>query len=393
MSRHPALTLALACLFALAGCGDGKDTAKTAAPAPAPSASTPAQPAQTDPLTVVADGETRKWVKEGALQAVEFRETLRVPASASVDETRVARIGSSVTGRITDLRAIVGQNVQRGQVLAALNSTELSSAQLGFLKAYSAKLLAERAAERAKLLFEADVIGAAELQRRETEQAQAEADFSAAHDQLEVLGMSEQSIEKLEQTRTVNSQSFLVASISGTVIERPVAQGQVVQPADAVFTVADLSRVWIQAEIAEKQSDLVRIGDVVQVQIPALGNRSIQGRIVFVSSTVNPETRTVSARTEVDNTDRSIRPAMLATMLIQDRPQQRLVVPMDAVVRENNRDYVFVRKAGNTYRLIPVTLGSEANGVRPVLEGLSPEDVIVTEGAFHLNNERKQNLQ
>lgn len=393
MSRHPALTLALACLLALAGCGDKKDTAKTAAPAPAPSASTPAQPAPTDPLTVVADGETRKWVKEGALQAVEFRETLRVPASASVDETRVARIGSSVTGRITDLRAIVGQNVQRGQVLAALNSTELSSAQLGFLKAYSAKLLAERAAERAKLLFEADVIGAAELQRRETEKDQAEADFSAAHDQLEVLGMSEQSIEKLEHTRTVNSQSFLVASISGTVIERPVAQGQVVQPADAVFTVADLSRVWIQAEIAEKQSDLVRIGDVVQVQIPALGNRSIQGRIVFVSSTVNPETRTVSARTEVDNTDRSIRPAMLATMLIQDRPQQRLVVPMDAVVRENNRDYVFVRKAGNTYRLIPVTLGSEANGVRPVLEGLSPEDVIVTEGAFHLNNERKQNLQ
>lgn len=390
MSRHPALALALACLLALTGCGDKKDTAKTA---PAASGGAPAQTPATDPLTVVADGETRKWVKEGPLQAVEFRETLRVPASASVDETRVARIGSSVTGRITDLRAIVGQNVQRGQVLAALNSTELSSAQLGFLKAYSAKVLAERAAERAKLLFEADVIGAAELQRRETEKAQAEADFSAAHDQLEVLGMSEQSIAKLEETRTVNSQSFLVATISGTVIERPVAQGQVVQPADAVFTVADLSRVWIQAEIAEKQSDLVRIGDTVQVQIPALGNRSIQGRIVFVSSTVNPETRTVSARTEVDNADRSIRPAMLATMLIQDRPQQRLVVPMDAVVRENNRDYVYVRKSANTYRLIPVTLGGEANGVRPVQEGLSADDVIVIEGAFHLNNERKQNLQ
>lgn len=393
MSRHPALTLTLACLLVLAACGDKKDTAKPGVPGAPASGAAPAQPPAADPLTVVADGETRKWVKEGALQAVEFRETLRVPASASVDETRVARIGSSVTGRITDLRAIVGQNVQRGQVLAALNSTELSSAQLGFLKAYSAKLLAEKAAERAKLLFEADVIGAAELQRRETEKAQAEADFSAAHDQLEVLGMSEQSIEKLEHTRTVNSQSFLVATISGTVIERPVAQGQVVQPADAVFTVADLSRVWIQAEIAEKQSDLVRIGDVVQVQIPALANRSIQGRIVFVSSTVNPETRTVSARTEVDNADRSIRPAMLATMLIQDRPQQRLVVPMDAVVRENNRDYVFVRKAANTYRLIPVTLGSEANGVRPVLEGLSTADMIVTEGAFHLNNERKQNLQ
>ncbi len=143
----------------------------------------------------------------------------------------------------------------------------------------------------------------------------------------------------------------------------------------------------------EKQSDLVKVGDTVKVQIPALDNRAIDGRIVFVSSTVNPETRTVTARTEVDNADRSIRPAMLASMLIQDRPQQRLVVPVDAVVRENNRDYLFVGSGPNRFRLVQVDLGAESNGVRPVIGGIKPEDTIVTKGAFHLNNERKQNLQ
>lgn len=383
------LALALICCAALAACGGKEDNAKTAAAKTAQAAPAPAN----DPMSIVADAEVAKWLKVAPVQTVEYRETIRVPASASVDETRVARIGASVTGRITDLRAIVGQNVTRGQVLATLNSTELSTAQLSFLKAYSAKLLAQRAAERAQQLFDADVIGLAELQRRQTELAQAEADMSASHDQLKVLGMSEASIEKLEGSRTVNSQSFVVSSITGTVIDRIVAQGQVVQPGAAVFTVADLSRLWVQAEVPEKQSDLVKVGDVVKVAIPALENRTIEGKLVFVSSTVNPETRTVTVRTEVANTDRSIRPAMLAVMMIQDRPTMHPVVPVDAVVRETNKDYVFIKQGENRYKLVSVTLGQESNGVRPVVEGLKDGDVIVADGAFHLNNERKQNLQ
>lgn len=388
--NRPHLTLPLFLLGCLAlGACSSKEEATKAAP---PSGQAAAAPAN-DPMTIVADAEVAKWLKVAPVQTVEYRETIRVPASASVDETRVARIGASVTGRITELRAIVGQNVTRGQVLAALNSTELSNAQLAFLKAYSAKMLAQRAAERAQQLFDADVIGLAELQRRQTELAQAEADMSASHDQLKVLGMAEASIEKLESTRTVNSQSFVVSSISGTVIDRTVAQGQVVQPGAAVFTVADLSRLWVQAEVPEKQSDLVKVGDVVKVAIPALENRTIEGRLVFVSSTVNPETRTVTVRTEVANTDRSIRPAMLAVMMIEDRPTMRPVVPVDAVVRESNKDYVFTRLADNRYKLVTVALGPESNGVRPVIEGLKDGETIVADGAFHLNNERKQNLQ
>lgn len=389
MIRRSRLIVLLVAGSALVACGSKDDKPKSDAKAPAGATA----PAPADPSLVSADAETQKWVKVATVRTIDFRETLRVPASVSVDETRMARIGSNVTGRITDLKAIVGQNVNRSEVLATVNSTELSSAQLAFLKAFSTKLLAERAAQRAQQLFEADVIGAAELQRRETELSQAEAETSASHDQLQVLGMSDKNIQKLEQSRTVNSNSFVVASLAGTVIERKVTTGQVVQPADAIYTVADLSRVWVQAEIPEKQSDLVKVGDTVNVAIPALGNRSIEGKLVYVSSTVNPETRTVTARTEVDNKDRSIRPAMLAVMLIQDRSTLRAVVPNEAVVRDNNKDFVFVRKAPNQYKLVPVTLGPESEGQRPVMEGIKSGDDIVVDGAFHLNNERKQNLQ
>lgn len=390
MNRPPLLAL-LALAAALGGCGDKNKAEPPKAdvkPAPAKSAAAPA-----DPFVVAPDAETAKWLKTGTVAETEVRETLRVPAQVFADETRVARIGSSVTGRISDLRAVLGQNVRRGEVLGILNSTELSTAQSTFLKALSSRMLAERAAERAKQLFEADVIGAAELQRRETELLQADADLSAAHDQLKVLGMSEPNIARLEQNRQVNSISYIVASLSGTVIERRVTTGQVVQPADAVYTVADLSRVWVQAEVPEKQSELVKVGDVVKVQIPALSNRTIDGKLVYVSNTVNVETRTVTARTEVANIERDIRPAMLSVMLIEDRPVKRLVVPADAVVRENNRDHVFVKQADERFKLVPVNLAPDVGGLRPVVDGVKAGDVVVTDGAFHLNNERKQNLQ
>jgi cobalt-zinc-cadmium efflux system membrane fusion protein len=149
----------------------------------------------------------------------------------------------------------------------------------------------------------------------------------------------------------------------------------------------------VQAEVPEKQSELVKVGDVVKVQIPALSNRMIDGKLVYVSNTVNVETRTVTARTEVANRERDIRPAMLSVMLIEDRPVKRLVVPADSVVRENNRDYLFVKTGEDRYKLTSANLGVDIGGMRPVLDGVKAGDVVVIDGAFHLNNERKQNLQ
>ena len=373
------LALALACVMLLAACGE------KAPPKPA------AKPAA-DPLQVAAAPELLARLTLGAPATTEVRELLRVPGRIEVDETRMARVGAPVAGRITDLTATVGQDVKRGQVLATLNSTDLSNAQLNFLKAQSQRLLASRGAARAQQLLDADVIGTAELQRRQGELTQANAELNAARDQLKVLGMSEPAVQKLADSGTITSLTQVVASISGTVIERKVTEGQVVQPADSIFLVADLSSVWVVADIPEQSSGMVRVGESVFTEIAALPNQVLEGRLTFVSPTVNPETRTVRARMDLSNGARLFKPAMLATVLIKGKPQKRLTVPVAAVVREDNRDYVFVQTGAGQFRLQPVTLGQEYEGRRVVSEGLAEDARIVVDGAFHLNNERKRRL-
>ena len=369
----PAFAVAL-----VAGCGD-------------PSGGKPAAaPAARDPLSIATTPDLAARVVLGEAVWAEVRETLRAPGRIEVDETRMARIGSPVAGRLTDVEAAVGREVRRGQVLATLNSTELSSAQLGFLKAQSIRLQAQRATERAQRLLAADVIGTAEVQRRQSELTQAEAELNAASDQLKVLGMSEAAVRRLADTGTITSRTQIVASLSGTVIERKVTEGQMVQPADSMFVIADLSSVWVVADIPEQGAGLVRVGDPAAAEVAALPGSRLHGRLTFVSPTVNPETRTVRARMDLSNTERVFKPAMLANVLIEGRPQKRLVIPAAAVVREDNRDYVFVESGREAWRLRPVTLGTEHEGRRVLLEGLREGEKIVVEGAFHLNNERKR---
>ncbi len=350
----------------------------------------PAAAVVEDPSIMTVTPELFKRLSIAAVGEGEMTEIVRVPARIEVDEQRVARIGAAVTGRLTEIHADLGQRVHRGDVLAKLHSAELSSSQLVYLKAVSQEGLQRRAVGRAKLLFESDVISAAELQKRESELLQAEAERQTSHDQLKVLGMTENDLNKLAQTRTVHSLSSVVATLEGVVIERKVTQGQVVQPADALFTIADLSHVWLVAEIPEQQAGLVRTGGVTEAEISALADQSIKGKLIFVSDTVKPDTRTVTVRMDVENNDRLLKPGMLASMLIRGAARNRVMVPVAAVVREDNKDYVFVQLDAKRFQLRQVKLGQESAGVAPVLEGLAEGEKIVTDGAFHLNNERRR---
>lgn len=350
----------------------------------------PAVAVAEDPSIVTVTPELLARLSIAAVGEGEMTETIRVPARIEVDEQRVARIGAAVTGRLTEIHADLGQRVHRGDVLAKLHSAELSSSQLAYLKAVSQEGLQMRAVSRAKLLFESDVISAAELQKRESELLQAQAERQTAHDQLKVLGMTEGDLNKLAETRTVHSLSSVIATLEGVVIERKVTQGQVVQPADALFTIADLSHVWLVAEIPEQQAGLVRTGGVTEAEIPALEGQGLKGKLIFVSDTVKPDTRTVTARMDVENPERLLKPGMLASMLIRGIARKRVMVPVAAVVREDNRDYVFVQLDDKRFQLRLVKLGQESAGVAPVLEGLVEGEKIVTDGAFHLNNERRR---
>jgi len=350
----------------------------------------PVATAPVDPMLVSAPESLQAQLKLAPVGSVPVSETLRVAGRLDFDEQRIARIGATVTGRVTQISGQLGQAVKAGEPLAVINSTVLGEAQLNFLKFNARASLERRNVERAQQLFAADVIGKAELQRRENEAAITEAERQAAADQLRVLGMSAKDISQLAGRGTINSLSPVVASIPGTLVERKVTPGQVVEPADALFTVADLSQLWAVADVPEQQAALVRTGQTVEMEIPALAGEKLTGRLIYISDTVNPETRTVLVRTELANPERKLKPAMLATMLIAGKAMPKLAVPAAAVVREDNNEHVFVQTAPSQYRLTPVILGPETGGVRPVQSGLKEGDSVVVEGAFHLNNERKR---
>jgi cobalt-zinc-cadmium efflux system membrane fusion protein len=361
-----ALAGLLAASLALTACGKNEEAAAKAAPAAAAAQ-------EQDPLEVRVTAEMAPNFAVKPVARAQIAPLQEVSGRIEANERQVTRIGAAVTGRVTEVLVEVGDRVRAGQVLARVASPELTTAQLAYLRAHSAATLAERGVERARQLIAADVIGSAELQRRESELSIARAEQRAAGDK-----------------GTLQSHAAVRSTGAGVVIERKVSSGQVAQPGDPLFTVADLATVWVVGAIPEQMASGVRAGQAVEISVPALGERNLSGQIIHVGDTVTPETRTVTIRTQVDNPERDLKPQMLATMRIQGESRELLAVPADAVVRENDRDHVFVQKAENHYRLTPVELGAASGGMRPVVKGVAEGTVIVTTGAFHLNNERKR---
>ena len=345
-----------------------------------------------DPNVVIVNEDLHKMITDGKAQVSPFVEELRASGRIDFNELYLSRIGANVTGRVSEILAVPGQIVKQGDILAKITSTELTQSQLSYLKAKSASQLADQAANRAKILYKEDVIALAELQRREAEASSAKAEFRAANDQLRVQGMDQASIDRLAKSGVIESINNVIATIPGEIVERKINKGQVVQPADALFTVADLSSLWAISEVPESNSYLIRKGQKASVIIPALRNQDIEGVVAHVDSIVNPQTRTVVVRMELANKEGQIKPGMLATMLIESQPVDKLVVPLGAIVREDNHDHVFVRLDDDTYRMVPVKLGPEGKGYRPVISGLKEGQEIAITGAYHLNTERKRQL-
>lgn len=338
--------------------------------------------------TVLATTALQKLIKVETISPHEIKDSLRLSARIELNHQRTARIGSSVTGRITEINAVLGQTVKRGQSLALLNSIELGKAQSDYLKASSQVNLRQLSTQRAERLFQSDVISTAELQERQGVLKEAQVDLLTARDQLRVMGMSESDLTRLSKDHNIHSFSNVAASIDGVVVESQITLGQVVQPADSLYTVSDLSQLWIVAEVPEQQAHWAREGDQAQAEVSALPGQEVSGKLIYVADMVNPETRTVIVRMALANPDRLFKPQMLATLKISKPGLQSLTVPSKAIIRDNDQDFIFVQSAENRFELRPVSLGREESGVRQLLNGLKNDEKIVVEGAFHLNNER-----
>jgi len=343
-----------------------------------------------DPLEVVITPEIQKQIKTDMVNYQDISETLLIPGRLETQNRRLAKIGSPIIGRVSDLYVSLGDVVKKGQVLARVNSIELTQTQLTLIKSSQLIGLKTKAVERAKLLFEADVISKAEMLRVENELDAVKADYRASRDQLIVLGMSEKAVEKIETSGQINSFGDVISRFDGIIISRSINVGQIVNPQDTLFQVADLSKLWAVALIPEQQSSFIQKDEVVTIEIPALDNKKIETKIIFEDSIVDPQTRTVMVRAELDNPNLLLKPDMLTSMHIRSKKISRIAIPISSLVRENDRAHVFVQNTPQTFRLREVELGTKDGNLITVLGGVAQGETIVSDGAFHLNSERKK---
>lgn len=318
----------------------------------------------------------------------EFRLHKDFPGTVQPNENELAEITTMVRGRVVDVYVDVGQDVTAGAPLAQLDSSELALAQSSYLKARAKAHEAELAFERARDLFQGKAISQAEFQKREAEVKSARAEAREAQARLRVLGMREEDIERLDREQTLRSSVPIRAPFDGRVISRNITRGEVVETSHKLFSVANLSNVWVIANVPEKDVRLIHHGQPVEIRLTAYPQEVFDGTITYIGDVLDPATRTMRLRVVAPNPDRRLKPEMFAVVRIYTNAEPGVLsVPLAAVQRVQNDSVVFVRLDERSFEARPVKLGEESGEVVKVQDGLHEGEPVVTKGAFLLKSE------
>jgi cobalt-zinc-cadmium efflux system membrane fusion protein len=328
-----------------------------------------------------------------------------------VSENRVAVIGPVHEGRLVRLYAGQGSNVKKGQKLADLESADIDQAEADYLKAVAdyenarrtsgAEVkLAQATYDRTKMLYEKTITAGKNLQAAEhdLEVAKASAESSvastraaltAARRHLLILGLKQSDIEALKNKPDSPVVFSLTSPIAGIVVERNATIGATVGADVNLFKIIDISSVWIDANVFEKDLERVKFGQEVKVSVPAFPEATFSGRVILVSSVVDPETRSVKVRTEVPNRDRKLKPDMFANVeIITDVHRTAISIPQSALLNDGGQTVVFVA-AGSGYEKRKVTAGIQSSDRVEILDGLQAGDKVVVKGNYLLLQQSK----
>ena len=312
-------------------------------------------------------------------------------ATVHANENELAEVTPLIRGRVEKVYVDVGQDVKKDALLALLHSTDLGVAEGTYLKSAAKLHEAKLAYERAKDLYEQKVVSLAELQRREATMKTAQAEAREARNRLELLGVPRQEVERLDREDTIRADVPLRAPFDGRVIMRKITRGEVVETQQKLFTVADLSDVWVVGNVPEKDVQFIRKDQKVNVIVSAYPHAIIPGTITYVGDVLDPATRTMRLRVTVLNPDRLLKPEMFATVLVYaaETPDV-LTVPLEAVQNGPSGAMVFVQRGTNDFEVRAVKVGSEQGEVVTVLEGVSVGEQVVTKGSFVLKSEMER---
>lgn len=320
----------------------------------------------------------------------------------AIDEDRSTPIFSPYAGRVTKLLAQTGARVQSGQVLFTIEATDMVQAQNDFLaatatlnKARSQLKLAQSTEQRQHALYDAKGAALKDWQQAQADLVSAQNDARAAEvaleavrNRLRILGKTDEEIKVFEAKGTINPETPISTPIGGLVTQRKVGPGQFLATGatDPAYVIGDLSKVWMVANVRESDAPFMKIGESVEVQVLALPGKSFNATITYVASGVDPTTRRLSVRAEVENPDGILKAEMFATFRIVTGGEEiSPAVPRRAILYEGERARVWVAGNDGSIRLRPIMPGMTSDDMVQVVTGLEAGEQVVTKGSLFID--------
>ena len=369
----------IAVAFALTAC-DKTEPAKSAAAEGASDKHKDEDRAKEGVVKITPEEMKTAGIELAAIAERTVNEQILLTAIIRANQDRIAHVAPRVSGRVTKVSANLGDAVKAGQTLALIDSIELGEAHSAFLQATSQHAVARADFERAERLRKDEIIPEKDYLRARYEFEKARAALQAATDKLRLLGVA----PSAASPGAAVSVYPLTSPVAGTIIEKHAVLGELAKPDTPLFTTADLSTVWIEANLFEKDLAKVKPGAPATVTVTAYPGDVFKGRLTYISSTVDKETRAVPARIEVPNPDGRLKPEMFATAAIETGDVLKgLFVPQEAVLLVQGQPTVFVESAGG-FEPRPIAPGPSSGNRVQVKAGLKPGERVAVAGGYAL---------
>lgn len=368
--RRAAFVLALSALLGVTGCSSKAEPQPAAADAPQNVTMTPAQ---------------RQHIHLLTLAPASFHRAIETTGVVDFDNDQATGVLAPFSGPVARLLVAPGDKVHQGQPLALVDSPDFSAAISAYRKALISAQNARRLADTDKDLVQHEGVSRREAEQAQTDAASAEADRDAALQALVALDVDAGTIKAIQAGRTmVHAQGIIRAPIDGTVVEKLITPGQLLQAGTTpCFTVADLSKVWVMAQVSAAELATIRVGDPAQVD-SGMPGVELPGTVDHIAAVVNPDTRAVAARIVVPNPGDVLRKQMYVRVRIQSRQaDQGLLMPVSAMLRDDeNLPFAYVVQHDGSFARRHVTLGPRNGDQYEVRDGLKPGDRIVVDGGL-----------
>jgi len=327
--------------------------------------------------------EQMSHVQIVTIQPTTLTRTLRLTGAVAYNAFRTTPVITQVSGPVSRIVVVPGQNVTQGQPMLYVASPDYSQLRTNYLKARDAHALAEMTYERAKDLYTHGAVAQQTLEQAQSAEVQASGDLAAAQAALKVLGITD------PDTLVTSPPSFEVpvrASIAGQVVEQDVAAGQLIQPGSTqCFVISDTTNVWVLVNVYQKDLPYVRIGDPVTIQTDTYPE-VFHGRISYVAASLDPNTRTLQARIDTNNPGQKLKNSMYVVATVNAGTMSKVIaLPDAAILRDSeNQPFVYAATAANQFGRRPVTLGESLNGRTEVTSGVRLGDQVIGDGSLFL---------